>query len=88
MCKHVLHGILADVDYYIDWPNLYEKKYGVEKGEWGKEKWKTEIRKSAAFLGIVFITQIVKHIVLETQACFKSTDNRYTYYFIIMPSHS
>ena len=67
--------------YYLDYENPYAKKYGIEKDEWGKEKWKAEIRKSAAFSGIVCITKMVKHIALKTQVCFADTANKNSYHF-------
>ena len=39
------------------------------------------MRKSSAFSGIACITEMVKHMVLETQACFKDTEHRDTYHF-------
>jgi hypothetical protein len=80
-CSQAQSGIHPAVDYYIDSPNPYAAKYGVEKDEWGEERWKVEARKSSAFSGCISITELVKHIVLETQKCFKDTNYKDTYHF-------
>jgi hypothetical protein len=56
-------------------------RYGIEKDEWEEERWKVEIRKSSAFSGCVSIKELVKHIVLETQKCFKNTRHSDAYHF-------
>ena len=80
-CEDAKSGETPKVDYYIDDPHPYRAKYGKDKDEWGEEKWLVEMRKSAAFSGIVCITEMVKHTVLETQACFADTVNKDTYHF-------
>ena len=69
------------VDYYIDATNPYAAKYGREKDQWGDEAWKVQMRKSLVFYGIASITEMIKHIVFETQACFKNTEYSNTYHF-------
>eukprot|EP00956_Cyclotella_meneghiniana_P020465 scaffold36269_cov40-Cyclotella_meneghiniana.AAC.2 len=80
-CLTPEEGNRPRVEYYIDARNPYEARFGREPDEWGEEKWKSEILKSSTFSGKKCITELVKHIVLETKKCYAGNKHDATYYF-------
>lgn len=70
-----------EIKSYLDAENPYKAKYGDKLDEWGEEEWKTVIKNSSVFTGVVCITELVKHIVLQAQRLYKSTRFANAYYF-------
>ncbi len=70
------------VIYLIDKDNIYAEKFGTEKEEWGQEVWMTNMKKSSAFAGKVCITDLVKHMVMQTKKNYKNTTQQDSYHFL------
>ena len=70
-----------EIEYYLDAANPYAAKYGRELNEWGEEKWLDEIKKHSSFSDVCCITDLVKHIVVETKECYANTEFKDTYFF-------
>lgn len=66
---------------YLDAENPFKAKYGDTLDEWDEEAWRTVIKNSSAFTGVVCITELVKHIVIQTQTLYKNTRFANAYYF-------
>ncbi len=61
--------------------NPYASKYGIEADEWGEPKWEVEMRKKIkSSEKIVSITELVKHIVIESKKVFNGDTNWYFYH--------
>jgi hypothetical protein len=56
-----------EVIYFIDEDNPYTAKFGTEKDEWGQEVWMTSMKTLPAFAGKVCISDLVKHMVMQTK---------------------
>jgi hypothetical protein len=69
------------VIYFIDEDNPYTAKFGTEKDEWGQEVWMTNMKKSSAFAGKVCITDLVKHMVIQTKNIYKHATQQDSYHF-------
>ena len=78
---------LASIDnapaavYFIDEDNPYAVKFGTEKDVWGQEIRITKMKKSSAFSGKVCITDLVKHMVMQTKKCYENTTQKDSHHF-------
>jgi hypothetical protein len=70
-----------EITYFIDSDNPYAARYGEEEDEWGQPAWKTIIKKSTTFTGVVCITDLIKHMVVQTKKCYEDTEYHDTYMF-------
>ena len=59
--------------YHLDDANPYRHKYGIETDEWGEEAWVTKLKQCTNMTGTMCITDLLKHIIRESQKCFKNT---------------
>jgi hypothetical protein len=53
--------------YLIETDNPFAARYGEEEDEWGQPEWKSKINSSAVFAHQVCVTDLVKHIVIQTK---------------------
>ena len=73
-CADLLDGDVPKVKYYLDADNPYAAKFGTTVDMWGEEHWRNEIKKTTAFSGVVCISALVKHIVIETKKFYAGTE--------------
>lgn len=74
-------GDAPEITYYLDKENPYAAKFGTTIDEWGEEDWKKEIRKSPTFSGVTCISELLKHIVIESKKFYANTEFESTYRF-------
>ena len=74
-CSEVIPDNAPKIEYHIDSENPYAARFGVNRDMWGEEVWVTEMKKFQHFFGVIYITDLVKHIVGETQIFFKNTEH-------------
>ncbi len=67
------------ITYSIQANNPFAARYGGEEDEWGQPEWISEIKSSAVFAHQVCITNLVKHIVIQTKKCYQDTEHSNTY---------
>ena len=82
-CDKLFDGDAPEVVYYLDAENPYAARFGTTKDDvWCEEEWRRHMKKNiSAFSGVVCITELVKHIVIETKKFYSGTAFASTYHF-------
>ncbi len=80
-CQDASSKNAPSITYLTETNNPFAARYGEKEDEWGQPEQKSKIKSSAVFAHQVCITDLVKHIEIQTKKYYKDTEHRDTYMF-------
>jgi hypothetical protein len=80
-CQDASSENAPPIIYFTKADNPFAARYREDEDEWGQPEWISKIKSFTVFAHQVCITNLVKHIVMETKQCYHDTGHSNTYMF-------